>query len=381
MGVSSCGTKIKTWPQLVPILPKPSQQRIERDWSPGTLCPVPRSINLDVFMDLTQNLIAVAYTVNKKFYIDLRALDSGGIHPQATVPRLFLLGLPRSEGNRIIGTEGTKLKGCGKHLALRRCLYLPSRTSACKTMWQLQIWDWQESPAPKSVLNHKTQNLHGIEFCFLGNNRLLVVKDNLELYSIEDTQAPQLLASFLWPFNLSIIRRWCLTMDDIECSSQPQMQVQQATYTSDPKHRLLCLSAASIPPRVFIISTRIFFDLDETAATTPIPWTHWGPSNARIFEHLYQCKVNVSGSRVLLAIPVDMQNSGPEEYILTHVGLQPTSCDEQAGSRTSGDRAIYDKHHWHHWQVQGPQLDDVPALRRGRIGQEVRFPRVGGHMA
>ncbi|KAG2035005.1 hypothetical protein BDR03DRAFT_1001274, partial [Suillus americanus] len=48
---------------IVPILPKPSQRTIQRNWSPGTLCSVPNTTTLDVFMDPAQNLKAVVYKV------------------------------------------------------------------------------------------------------------------------------------------------------------------------------------------------------------------------------------------------------------------------------------------------------------------------------
>lgn len=79
-------------------------------------------------------------------------------------------------------------------------------------------------------------------------------------------------------------------------------------HISDPKNRLLCLTTWDIAHctghQVYIISTGIFFNLDGMAATTPIPWEHWGPSNTRIFQNSHQCKVDVSGRRVLLAFTV-----------------------------------------------------------------------------
>ncbi|KAG1795301.1 uncharacterized protein HD556DRAFT_1192985, partial [Suillus plorans] len=50
---------------------------------------------------------------------------------------------------------------------------------------------------------------------------------------------------------------------------------------------------------VFIISTRIFFDLDGMAAAAPIPWQQWGPSNTRLFQHPYDFKGHINGNRVL----------------------------------------------------------------------------------
>ncbi|KAG1804419.1 uncharacterized protein BJ212DRAFT_898030 [Suillus subaureus] len=111
----------------------------------------------------------------------------------------------------------------------------------------------------------------GVEFCSLGNTRLLVITDNLKLYSIEDmSQAPDLLACFLMPVSLMLRCFPGLPVDDIGHSSQPQIQAQRMMYTSDPAHRLLCLTAFSSHTdgtQVFIISTRIFFNLDGMAAS------------------------------------------------------------------------------------------------------------------
>ncbi|KAG1751108.1 hypothetical protein EDB19DRAFT_1273838 [Suillus lakei] len=103
------------------------------------------------------------------------------------------------------------------------------------------------------------------DVCFLGHDRLLVLSDNFKLYSIEDTsQAPQPLARFLIPVSvISISRVECvLPIDD---SPQPlPMQVHQMMWTSDPKYQLLISSMySSYTTFVFIISTRIFFDLKE----------------------------------------------------------------------------------------------------------------------
>ncbi|KAG1760933.1 hypothetical protein EDD22DRAFT_898898 [Suillus occidentalis] len=76
------------------------------------------------------------------------------------------------------------------------------------------------------------------------------------------SQTPQLMACFLLPFPLPDLG--CpLPMDDsgIQHSSSPQTQAPQTMYTSDPKHKLLCI-ASTHRIEVFIISTRIFFDLD-----------------------------------------------------------------------------------------------------------------------
>jgi hypothetical protein len=117
------------------------------------------------------------------------------------------------------------------------------------------------------------------------------------------SQAPQLLARFLLPFSASHVYLR-LPVEGIPHSPALQIQAQQTTWTSDPKHRLLCLDIYHPSQSfVFIISSNIFFDLDvlETMAT-PIPWETWGPSNSRVFLHQHPC-VGLSGSRVLLFLP------------------------------------------------------------------------------
>ncbi|KAG1727721.1 hypothetical protein EDB19DRAFT_2042758 [Suillus lakei] len=218
------------------------------------------------------------------------ALDDDRFHPQAAGPTLFLLELPGYENS--MDSDSVKLKGFGRHIALQHA-------SSQYDMWKLQIWDWQHSTTSNSVLSDEYP--HEIDFCFIGNNRLVVVADYLKLYSIEDmSQAPELLARFVLPVQLPV--------DGIACSSQPQMQAQPTMYTSDPKHRLLCITTSMYLCIVYIISTRIFFDLDEMAVAMPIPWKCWGPSNTRIFRyplaHTDKCKVHISGNRVLPSLPV-----------------------------------------------------------------------------
>jgi hypothetical protein len=168
-----------------------------------------------------------------------------------------------------------------------------------------------------------------IDFFFLGNDRLLVTTDNLHLYSIEDmSQPPELLAWFLMPVSLML---WCLLpVDDIE-HPQPHMLAQPTMYTSDPAHRLICLTVPCqlnvfSHTQFFIISTRIFFDLDGMGVAAPIPWEHWGPSNARIFRHPYHGRVSISGNRVLQALPV-----GDSEYILHLMDFSPLAVTNSRG--------------------------------------------------
>ncbi|KAG1843509.1 hypothetical protein C8R48DRAFT_465527 [Suillus tomentosus] len=176
------------------------------------------------------------------------------------------------------------------------------------------------------VLSGTNFQPNSIDFCFLGNNRLLVVAGHLKLYSIEDmSQTPQLLACFLMPV-LYLDIQCFLPMDHID--SSPQLQAQQAMYTSDPKNQLLCITAGG--SRTFIISTRIFFNLEEIAAATPVPWERWGPSNTRIFEPSGEFKVHVSGNRVLQAL-VSTSASGDVEYTLHILDFSPLAVTNRRG--------------------------------------------------
>ncbi|KAG2141180.1 uncharacterized protein EDB93DRAFT_1338677 [Suillus bovinus] len=316
---------------IIPILPKPSQRTIERSWSRGTLRSVPHSFTLDVLMDPAQNLIAVAYSVasenhplesDEAVQIDLGALDSDGVHPQAA-GRALLLSQPS------LPTLFAILKGSGRHIALQRSLVIVADggRSLSKKGWQLQIWDWQNSATSNSVLDKTGES--DMDFCFLGNDRLLVVAGNLELYSIEDiSQAPQLLACFRSPFPLWRIQ-CLLPMDDIE---QMQAQPQTVSYISDPAHQLLCLTTSyDTDTFIIIISTRIFFDLDGVVATVPTPWRRWGPSNTRIFRYPYPCKVHISGNRVLQAIMVDTPDRYGVEYEVRLMDFSPMAATNRQG--------------------------------------------------
>ncbi|KAG2121426.1 hypothetical protein DEU56DRAFT_927422 [Suillus clintonianus] len=299
---------------IIPILPKPSQQRIKRNWSPGTLRPlhIPAA-NLDVLMDPAQNLIASAYVIyvdnaepghlaRETLHVDLIPLD-GSIPLQAA--GRTLIGLPENE-NEITRTSMAKLKDYGKYIALYRKVevYSTSELYTSCPRWKLQIWDRQHSTTSNSVLSrcysYRADN-NVNDFCFLGNNRLLVAIDMLELYSFEDmSQTPQLLARFVMPFQLLEIE-CILSTDDI--AHTPQMPT---ACTPDLRHQLLCLNASCATStaqyQVYVISTRIFFDFDGTMIEAPeIPWNHWGPSNARFFQHPFPPRIRISGNRVLQA--------------------------------------------------------------------------------
>ncbi|KAG2073768.1 hypothetical protein BDR04DRAFT_1141054 [Suillus decipiens] len=311
---------------IIPIVPKRSQQTFAREWSPGTLCPVRYSD--DVFMDPTQNLIAVAYFIDDETtYINLRALDGDSVHPQAAGPKLILSGSPGYDGNRFT-TTCTELKGFGKHIALRRSLLISRIETWPLKMWQLQIWDWRHSTTSNSVLSDTTRLG---DFCFLGSNRLLVVTIDLKIYSIEDmSQTPQLLACFQSPERW-LVKQCLLPMDDID---RPQTQVQsnKSMHSSDPNHRLLCITTEA--NRVYIISTRIFFDFEGMTAETPISWNDWGPLNARIFQHPYECKIHVGGNRILQAFPIGTHMTFPDfpkEYELHMMDFSPIAAKNRRG--------------------------------------------------
>ncbi|KAG2343506.1 hypothetical protein BDR05DRAFT_301180 [Suillus weaverae] len=237
---------------------------------------------------------------DKEYYIDLLALDGDGAHPQAAGRTLFLSDLP---GRENFITKSTKIEGLGRHIALR--LFDDQlRSPSSRSRWWLQIWDWQHSTMSNSILSGPIldPDFDEIDICFLGNDRFLIVNDNLKLYSIEDiSQAPRLLACFLLPVSLVNLR--CLTpTDDIARSSHPQKQAPQVTWISDPKHRLLSL-ITWYSDLYFVISTRIFFEPDfvDSEEAVTIPWISWGPSNARAFPHQFSCRLGVSGSRALCA--------------------------------------------------------------------------------
>ncbi|KAG1814702.1 uncharacterized protein BJ212DRAFT_1512407 [Suillus subaureus] len=277
---------------IVPILPKPSQKIVKRGWSPGTLFSVPDSDNLDVFMDPAQNLIT-AYAVtddtlqsNKEtLYIDLGVLDSDGAHPRAAGWTLFL-SVPPASKDKCFVTE----RGCGS------CIFGTGNTQ---------------------------QHL-----------MLLVVADDLKFYSIEDmSQMPQLLVCFLMPVPFPNLR--CLLLMD-RVDSSPQMQAQQTMYTSDPQNRLLCITTEG--KRAYVISMRIFFNLDGIVAATPVPWERWGPSNTRIFELSGQSRVHVSGNRVLQALLEGNAAAGPLKHTLHIMDFSLLAVTNRRGL---GERAIY----------------------------------------
>ncbi|KAG2128034.1 uncharacterized protein EDB93DRAFT_1185446 [Suillus bovinus] len=290
------------WAKIIPILPKPSQSTVERYWSPASLCSVPNAYIVDVHMDPTQNLIAIAYAVSHdmtqegRFYVDLR--------------------------------EHLTLKGLGRHLALQCSPGFDDPLRTSRVIWWLQLWDWQHSTTSNSNLSDTMSHFQfSIDFLFVGNNRLLMVSDVLKLYSIEDmSQEPQLLACYSLPFTV-MGEHSLLPIDDIAHGSPLQMQAQQTMWTSDIEHRLLCYVTSRLR-FVFVISTSIFFDLDservgEKAVT--IPWQSWGPANTRVFPDSW--KVLVSGNRIIQVFPADVRS----RYRLHMMDFSPLAVERRQG--------------------------------------------------
>lgn len=76
--------------------------------------------------------------------------------------------------------------------------------------------------------------LDSADFNFLGNDGLLVVANDLKLYSIEDISGRHM---FSVTFPGGEHRVYLPTEHNYSSQQQPQAQ-----YTEDPKHRLLCLA-------------------------------------------------------------------------------------------------------------------------------------------
>jgi hypothetical protein len=137
--------------KIFPVLPKPSSQTIQRDWSPGSLCSLPNTTNIDVLINPGQNLVAIAYATTLQsgdpIHICIRALDGfDGVHPKAAGQKLILSELPRHcDMDSHIVTENVMLDSFGRHIALRGTLVVGDADSTIIYSWWLQIWDWQHS--------------------------------------------------------------------------------------------------------------------------------------------------------------------------------------------------------------------------------------------
>lgn len=143
--------------KIFPILPKPLQQTVERDWSQRLSRPVLDAYLFDMFIVPVKNLVAIAHASarghlqsgSENFYIDLRTLDRDGVHPHAAGPRLFLSELSGYENSTFV-TKCLRLKCLGRHIAFWRSLVIGdaltgNTVAMSEQTWLLQIWDWQRS--------------------------------------------------------------------------------------------------------------------------------------------------------------------------------------------------------------------------------------------
>ncbi|KAG1778874.1 hypothetical protein EV702DRAFT_1092775 [Suillus placidus] len=346
--------EVRQMAKVFPILPKPSQQiGIEHDWFPESLHSIPDADCFEVIMDPEENLIAIAYVIhrwaeddNDKIYIDLGVLDGDGAHPQAA-GRTLSLSSTVFQGD-ILASDELEVAICGRHLTFlhsqRSTVY--DRPNEENKMWWLQIWDWKHSTTSNCVISDPEAR-ESSDFCFLGNDRLLTVSKDLKLYSIEDlSQAPQLLACFLMPVSVTLIECLLAMDDNIAHSSPLQRQVHRTMWTSDPKNRLVslvaCIRSEAPNSFTFVISTRIFFNLQVGVfgGMATIPWECWGPLNSRIFPHDSQCRVGISGNRVLHTFPATGATAGDEDpshdtnYKLYMIDFSPLAVQRRQGLGT-----------------------------------------------
>ncbi|KAG2105789.1 uncharacterized protein F5147DRAFT_701915 [Suillus discolor] len=290
------------WVKIFPLVPQSSPQIHQREWSPELLGPVPDAYIDHVWIDPAQNLIAIAYHTDdhdylnslswpdRPFYVDLKALDEDGVHPQAAGQTLFL-SLSKLHECQV---STLKLQGHGRHIAIQCDL---------AGTWWSQIWDWQHSTTSNSVISYASTSTDE-DFCFLGNNRFLTIRNlYLYLYSIEDmSQAPTFLAGFLMPISAPMYIWYVGPTDDIAHGPQPQTEAHQILWTSDPEHRILFF-VTDLHRVAFAVSTKIFFNLDPFKETLEeIPWEQWGPPNTRGFNPA--SSFGASGNRVFQAVPV-----------------------------------------------------------------------------
>ncbi|KAG2065184.1 hypothetical protein BDR04DRAFT_1108916 [Suillus decipiens] len=302
--------------KIFSVVPGLSQHKIDHEWSSKSLYSLPNARSIGVLMDPEQNLLAAAYDIigGSDIYIDLLALDGGGAHPKAAGTTLIVSPeLPgRQDAVRYNPDENSRdwrLKSLGGHVALWRQLLPYDALDIEEFPWWVQIWDWKYSTMSDCVLSGTGTSRNLIDFCFLGSNRFLIImNDNLKVYSIKDlSKAPQLLACFLFPgAEVEFMRCYPpILKNDLAPTTQ------RTIWTSDPAHRLLPLI---ICPHAlhFVISTSIFFQLDFLeGVATEIPWKNWGPANSRIFD---TSGFDVCGSRVLRVIPI-VETSNDDEPV------------------------------------------------------------------
>jgi hypothetical protein len=107
----------------------------------------------------------------------------------------------------------------------------------------------------------------------------------------------------------------------------PQMRARQTLWTSDPTYQLLALITRG-PNLVFIISTKIFFNLDTfEGMTREIPWEYWGPSNTRVFDkHDETSLIAITGTRVLQTFTI---GPGDKWYELRIMDFSPLAVKHQ----------------------------------------------------
>ncbi|KAG2136710.1 hypothetical protein DEU56DRAFT_805511 [Suillus clintonianus] len=304
-------------------------------------------------MDPAENLIAIACIIfnwpegNHRICIDLGLLDGDGAHPQAAGRTLFPSGRFQDD---ILPSDDLQVDIFGRYITFqssRRSTVYGGFNEENEEQWCLQIWDWRQSTTSSFVISDTIINPEdgeSFDYCFLGNNRLLTVGKDLKLYSIENlSRAPQLLACFLMPVSVTSIESLIPMDDDIMPGSRLQMQAQRPMWTSDPKNRLLSLVAriqsATSKSFTFVISTRIFFDLQVSVfeGMEVIPWKCWGPLNARIFPHDLRCRVGVCGNRVLHTFPAtgatadDEDPSDDTDYKLYMMDFSPSAVAHRQG--------------------------------------------------
>jgi hypothetical protein len=152
-------------------------------------------------------------------------------------------------------------------------------------------------------------------------------------------ETPQFLACFLLPFSLVNIQ--CIFQAEHTYSPQPQAQ-----YTSDPEHGLLCLASMDENRMILFISTKVFFEVNEATAITPIPWNHWGAAHVHIFEHEARnaFMVHVRGNRVLLASQI---MSETHEYELRMISPLAVANRRGLGRVVKDRTTIVQSGEWH----------------------------------
>ncbi|OAX39958.1 hypothetical protein K503DRAFT_781772 [Rhizopogon vinicolor AM-OR11-026] len=220
-------------------------------------------------MDLAQNLIATAYSVEDNFFIDLTPLDEVVFTLKLLGQLCFCRNALQAEVGKRAGEsralEGISLSGTP--------LYLASGVQAAVNGWPHGGCKSGTGNTRQHLSSETSSADDPSDFCFLENNRLLVVTENLELFSIEDM--PQ----FCW----------------------------------------------------------IFFDLDFLEGRAVIPWQYWGPLNSRVFHHHWRYETATIGNRVFQGFPaIDMNMPADDvpdgtEYELHMMDFSPLAVKRCQG--------------------------------------------------